>query len=1366
MSIAALLVAAVVLSRSPPTGVVVNFEASNAASFAEREHGCALCRRSPEDALIDGGWTTLTYASEVGEDEVVAQLLEDGALPDVPDASGRTALVRASRHGHTAVVKRLLEAGAQAHLENADGSTAFSVASEQGRLGIVRMLLNASCARGARGARGALQPSSTQLIGRPVADEHAEGVATLSPEQANALAMVEEEMELLGLVGRAAGRRPGQTWRASPDLIAAASRMPMSTFDAHHALSQSVHADQGLPIRRLLGAGARVDLWRAFALAQKNGHAAVASLLSDPSNLLLMTQYEAPQVPSELIRAAERDLRAIEGWLRSGAMSAVNNTKRLEQAVSDLLAGWDGGPPGGGSEVPALLDALGAEEDVAAVVARLRSHGVWVEVLPRVCGGFVMRFRAACYAIEVERLLVATRGSLQRTRSQPSVSISRGARSGASSSARVLGKPLTLAGYLGQRVAVKRRVGASFDAAKAELLDADKCDAYDCTGCGEYRGAPRLPSGHAALGSSLSSSLSSSTRPGQIAATATAMDAAHSATFKPATDPAQVKSYFTSHGVAEATKPAEPGRAPAEASGAAESCSSAGATSETPVAAGAPALPMDEDAADENASKDERDSQQATITAFDAANLAEVEAEMNLLAARAGNELAHAHPADFVVPASVQFQIGRAKANESTAFFVRRPKREWPEKVSYERDGKRVTESTAVFLRRVGAAHGRAAKAAEAAAAARKTQDEVRRSQAAAALRASRLLLGAALAAGAGLALVCISLLQLCGCWPSTERVELAARHAVIDAAAAPSASVEAQAAPEPYGGAGGRRRPRRRGGRASEPARAAFSADDAELPSAGDAELPSAGDAELRSAAVVEPARPSGEWQLVGGRGANAILAGSSANSTRCGSSSGGHEGSDERTARPWSPEPALPAPPPLPRLTRGLATGQAAEVSYSEIVRGTADFADRRRIGQGGFGVVWKAQLPSMGVGSYAVKRLDPKRALARAAAAEGTESEAGARAGSASAEMAAAVQAEVELLACCSHPHVLPVVGFCLDPLALCLVYPLCAGGNFEDRLVPSDAGAQRLRLLGLQRPAPLAWQHRLSVVRDVADALVYLHTPTVTKPRILHRDVKPSNILLSLLASDSHASSMPPLTAWLSDVGVAKADERDRLGASATGAAQPAQHTHLSTSTVRGTPGFVDSLVVNGLQHSEATDGFALGVTLLMSLTGLPAVGLFHRCHELLRRTDDVAAWEHLLDGFWPRSVAAEVAQIAHALCMPLFREDRLPLPDALRQITSVISQSSEALAQGRLGTAGAGSASTVAADELRCCVVCDDAPREVRFRCGHACCCAECAKLVEHSGSQCPICRGRTHPLCATGVHLRDAATFEEVIGWG
>ena len=48
------------------------------------------------------------------------------------------------------------------------------------------------------------------------------------------------------------------------------------------------------------------------------------------------------------------------------------------------------------------------------------------------------------------------------------------------------------------------------------------------------------------------------------------------------------------------------------------------------------------------------------------------------------------------------------------------------------------------------------------------------------------------------------------------------------------------------------------------------------------------------------------------------------------------------------------------------------------------------------------------------------------------------------------------------------------------------------------------------------------------------------------------------------------------------------------------------THVSSRNLVGTPGFIDPLALNSGRYSQLTDGYALGVTMLMCLTGRDAL----------------------------------------------------------------------------------------------------------------------------------------------------------------
>ncbi|GAQ89341.1 Protein kinase superfamily protein [Klebsormidium nitens] len=170
----------------------------------------------------------------------------------------------------------------------------------------------------------------------------------------------------------------------------------------------------------------------------------------------------------------------------------------------------------------------------------------------------------------------------------------------------------------------------------------------------------------------------------------------------------------------------------------------------------------------------------------------------------------------------------------------------------------------------------------------------------------------------------------------------------------------------------------------------------------------------------------------------------------------------SGAQSYKSWGPGPLSPSGGPY-----SLATLRAA----------TADFSEESVIGRGSFGVVHVALLPD-GT-TVAVKRLEklPGR--------HDFEDR--------------AWRAEVEALGNVRHRNLVPLLGVCTEEGQSLLVFEYFTLGSLGENLhkVKPDA-------------PPLSWAERLSIARDVARGLAYLHNDI--RPPMLHRDIKSANILL--------------------------------------------------------------------------------------------------------------------------------------------------------------------------------------------------------------------------------------------------------------
>ncbi|XP_014497846.1 U-box domain-containing protein 33 isoform X2 [Vigna radiata var. radiata] len=302
-------------------------------------------------------------------------------------------------------------------------------------------------------------------------------------------------------------------------------------------------------------------------------------------------------------------------------------------------------------------------------------------------------------------------------------------------------------------------------------------------------------------------------------------------------------------------------------------------------------------------------------------------------------------------------------------------------------------------------------------------------------------------------------------------------------------------------------------------------------------------------------------------------------------------------------------------------------SEFSFSEIKEATDNFNPSLKIGEGGYGSIFKGVLSYTEV---AIKRLH-----------------------SDSMQGPLEFQQEVDVLSKLRHPNLITLIGACPDAWAL--VYEYLPNGSLEDRLACKD------------NTPPLSWQTRIRVATELCSALIFLHS---SKPHsIVHGDLKPSNILL-----DAN------LISKLSDFGIC------RILSNCEGSSS--NSTEFWKTDPKGTFVYMDPEFLASGELTPKSDVYSFGIILLRLLTGRPALGITKEVKYALD-TGKLKSLLDPVAGDWPFVQAEQLARLALRCCdmnrksRPDLYSDVWRILDAMRVSsggTNSFGLSSEGLSQ--------------------------------------------------------------------------------------
>ncbi|XP_020200718.1 L-type lectin-domain containing receptor kinase IX.1 [Aegilops tauschii subsp. strangulata] len=204
-----------------------------------------------------------------------------------------------------------------------------------------------------------------------------------------------------------------------------------------------------------------------------------------------------------------------------------------------------------------------------------------------------------------------------------------------------------------------------------------------------------------------------------------------------------------------------------------------------------------------------------------------------------------------------------------------------------------------------------------------------------------------------------------------------------------------------------------------------------------------------------------------------------------------------------------------------------------YRQLTNATRNFAAEEKLGQGGFGAVYRGHLRELGL-AVAIKRFSKESSM------QGRKE----------------YTSEINVISRLRHRNLVQLVGWCHNHDELLLVYELMPNRSLD------------IHLHG--KGTFLTWAMRMKIVLELGSALLYLHEEW--EQCEVHRDIKPSNVMLD-----------ESFGAKLGDFGLARLiDHAVRMQ---------------TMTIVSGTPGYVDpQCLITGRASSES-DVYSFGVVLL-------------------------------------------------------------------------------------------------------------------------------------------------------------------------